>query len=178
MKNTRNILAALCVLFSCGYSGAADKLNTSPLVTLTMPDGSKVAAELALTPQSQARGLMFREELPDNAGMIFVFKNVEIRTFWMKNTFISLDIVFLDAGMKVQNIFHRVPRSSAEQPESEVAKVSAPAKYVLELAAGKARKCGLKPGSVIKTSFSLDKPAGAARAVSTGTAVSPRKPAK
>ncbi|OGS11215.1 MAG: hypothetical protein A2234_11045 [Elusimicrobia bacterium RIFOXYA2_FULL_58_8] len=148
--NRKDILAFVLVAALAGYGSAAQKNGKSGLVTLTMPDGSRVEAELALTPQAQTRGLMFKETMPDKAGMLFVFADDEIRTFWMKNTYVSLDIVFLDGDMKVRNVFHRVPRSNPSQPEAEVAKVSAPAKFVLELAAGKARKSRLQPGSVIK----------------------------
>lgn len=175
MKLNKNILAAVLVAAVCGYGRAAEKTRNSALVTLTMPDGSRVEAELALTPQAQERGLMFRENLPDNAGMVFVFKDDDSRTFWMKNTYITLDIVFLDGEMKVRNIFHRVPRSNPEQPEAEVAKVSARARFVIELAAGRAKKCGLKPGSVIKTSFPLVKVPAAALAPSAKKPAAPSK---
>lgn len=120
---------------------------------LKMPDGSKVEAELALTPQMQARGLMYRRELPEGKGMLFVFPEDGPRVFWMKNTFIPLDIVFLDAALKVRNVYHRVPASREDTPELEVAKVSAPAACVLELPSGSARRYGLKPGARIEASF-------------------------
>ena len=151
MKMNKKLLAVLFVAALCGSGRAEEKSGGPGLAALTMPDGSVVQAELALTPQTQERGLMFRETLADDAGMLFVFKEDGPRTFWMKNTYVSLDIVFLDGNMKVRNIFHRVPRSNPEQPEIEVARVSAPAKFVLELAAGKAKKCRLKPDYVIKT---------------------------
>ena len=171
MKNQK-IIAAFLLAILWGPGFAENPKNTA---VLTMPDGSKVEAELALTPQAQERGLMFRESLPDNRGMIFVFKDGGVKTFWMKNTYISLDIVFMDAGMKVTNVYHRVPRSNPEQPEAEVAKVSAPASYVLELAAGKAKKCGLKPDYVVKSSVSFTKKNGPAVKKSTGAAVSAKK---
>ena len=175
MKTPKIIIMAVLVAFFCCSGGAAEKAVTAGLATLTMPDGSKVEAELALTGPAQARGLMYRESLAYNAGMLFVFQSQESRTFWMKNTYISLDIVFLDGDMKVQNIFHRVPRSVPGQPEQELSKVSAPARYVLELAAGKARKCGLKPGSVIKSSFQPAKKAPAAKSASPAAAGRLRK---
>ncbi|PIU18584.1 MAG: hypothetical protein COT18_10235 [Elusimicrobia bacterium CG08_land_8_20_14_0_20_59_10] len=159
------IFAVVFSVISC----AAVLAGTPAGVTvLTMPDGSKVEAELALTPEVQERGLMYRKSLPFDRGMLFVFREGGVKTFWMKNTYIPLDIVFLNAGMKVRNIYHRVPRSDRGQPESQVAKVSAPASYVLELASGKARKCGLKPGFVIKSSVPLEP--GAHPAVKRSTA--------
>jgi len=175
MSIYKNILAAFFAAAACCYGWASENPRNSGRVTLTMPDGSRVVAELALTPQAQARGLMFRENLPDNEGMIFVFKDDAGRTFWMKNTYITLDIVFLDGEMRARNIFHRVPCSNPEQPEEEVAKVSAPARFVLELAAGRAKKAGLKPGSLIKTSFPLIKNPAAAPSAAAKKAVPPKK---
>ena len=87
---------------------------------ITLPDGARVSVELALTPEAQARGLMFRETLPRDEGMLFVFQEEAPRTFWMKNTLIDLDMVFLDAELKVLKVFHRVPRAYKSQPEREI----------------------------------------------------------
>lgn len=123
------------------------------MAELTLPDGFKVRAELALTREAQTRGLMFRRELAADAGMLFVFGSTEPRAFWMKNTFIDLDIVFLDARLEVLKVFHRVPRSYDGQPESELARVASPAACVLELPAGAARAHKLKPGARLKAVF-------------------------
>ena len=120
---------------------------------LRLPDGFRIMAELALTPEQQERGLMFRRKLPADRGMLFVFGDPGVKYFWMKNTFIDLDMVFLDSGLKIVRIFHRVPRSTADQPESEVARSSSPASCVLELAAGTARAHRLQPGMTLKISF-------------------------
>lgn len=152
MKKNRSL--ALLLLLVLG--GAAYALRVPPgarEAELTLPDGTRIWAELALTAAEQERGLMFRESLPADSGMLFVFADGGVKGFWMKNTFVDLDMVFLDAGMKVLRVFHRVPCSRADQPESEVARVSAPAAEVLELAAGTARAHRLKPGSVIRVRF-------------------------
>lgn len=120
---------------------------------LVMPDGAAVLAELALTPAEHARGLMHRTELPAGRGMLFVFSALGARQFWMKNTLIDLDMVFLDPGLKVLRVFHRVPRSSAGTPDAEVARVSGEAALVLEVPAGYARVHGLKPGVKLGVSF-------------------------
>lgn len=120
---------------------------------ISLPDGFRVSAELALTSETQEKGLMFREELAADGGMLFVFGAMAPRTFWMKNTFIDLDIVFIGQDLEVLKVFHRVPRSYKGQPERELARVSARAACVLELPAGTARAHKLKPGARLKISF-------------------------
>lgn len=124
---------------------------------LAFPGGFTVRAELALTAPEQRKGLMFRTGLPEDRGMLFVFSDDGRRDFWMKNTYIPLDIIMLDGGLKVLKIFHKVFPSRPGQPDAEVSVVSAPGRYVLELAGGTAKKRGLKPGSAIKISFPSSK---------------------
>lgn len=128
---------------------------------IILPDGFKVGARLALTPEEHGKGLMFINDLPQNTGMLFVFNDDGVKDFWMKNTFIDLDMVFLSREMKAGRIFHRVPRSFTGQPEAEVARAGAPARFVLELAGGTARAHGLKPGSKLKIYFNKRKKADA-----------------
>lgn len=152
MKKISLLLAALCLL----AAGAAPALQVpagASSAELTLPDGYRITAELALTREAQTKGLMFRRELAPSAGMLFVFGATELRAFWMKNTFIDLDIVFLGEKLEVLKVFHRVPRSFEGQPEGELARVSAPAACVLELPAGAARAHKLKPGSRLKIAF-------------------------
>ena len=153
MKKNKLILAVLLAAAFCGYAAALKIPAGAGLAELVLPDGFKVTAELALTPAQQSKGLMFRPYLAPGAGMLFVFKDPGLKSFWMKNTIIDLDMVFLDADLKVVKVFHRVPRSRTDLPEEEIARASAPASCVLELAAGTARAHGLKPGSLIKISF-------------------------
>ncbi len=120
---------------------------------LGLPDGFKVKVELALTRETQAKGLMFRNELAGDRGMLFVFKEGGEKEFWMKNTFVELDIIFLDRELKIAKVFHRVTPSKPGESDLEVSRVSAPAFCVLELAGGAARRHGLKPGAKLKISF-------------------------
>lgn len=156
MKKNSFLTAAFCLLLPAA-AGALRVPAGAATALLTLPDGFRVSAELALTPEAQARGLMFRKELPEGSGMLFVFGAVEPRSFWMKNTFIDLDIIFLDGDLKVLKVFHRVPRSFEGQPEGELARVSSAAACVLELPAGAARAHKLKPGARLKISFPAEK---------------------
>ncbi|MDA8245078.1 MAG: DUF192 domain-containing protein [Elusimicrobia bacterium] len=151
---TRLSVVLLLPALLCGASGRGLRVpKDAASAVLTLPDGFKVAAELALTPEERERGLMFRKSLAEDRGMLFVFEDGGLKTFWMKNTLIDLDMVFLDGEMKVERVFHRVPRSYGDQPESEVARASSPAWYVLELASGAARSHKLRPGSRLAVSF-------------------------
>lgn len=144
--------ALLCAL--CASAAALAVPKGAKTAELTLPDGYRVKADLALDRESQARGLMFRESLPAGYGMLFVFPEDGVKQFWMKNTFVDLDMVFLDADLKVLKVFHRVPRSSgAGQPEPELARASAPARCVLELPAGAARAHKVRPGAALRISF-------------------------
>jgi uncharacterized membrane protein (UPF0127 family) len=105
----------------------------------------RVDVELALTPADQAKGLMFRKTMGDHAGMFFVFDQDEIRSFWMRNTLIPLDMVFIDGKLSVVDV-HR----GAKPLDETVISSRKAARYVLEVNAGKADKCRIKAGSKIK----------------------------
>jgi uncharacterized membrane protein (UPF0127 family) len=98
--------------------------------------------ELAVTREEQARGLMFRKTMDDRAGMFFIFKEEELRHFWMRNTLISLDIIFIDSNFLVVDI-HKGAKPLDERAISS----RRPARYVLEINAGKADKCRIKNGT-------------------------------
>ena len=101
--------------------------------------------ELAVTPAEQERGLMFRKTMDDHVGMFFIFDRDEIRHFWMRNTLIPLDMIFIDNIYIVVDI-HR----GAKPLDEKVISSRKPARYVLEVNAGKADKCRIKPGTKVK----------------------------
>lgn len=137
-------LALLALLCACG---PYDK------TTITLPNGFTVRAEIADTPQKAELGLMNRDSLGEHKGMIFPFKEEDSRLFWMKNTFINLDIIFITADKKISSISENVPRSYQNTPENEVALAGGYGMYVLELPAGTAQQQNLKEGDVLQ--FSL-----------------------
>ncbi len=97
--------------------------------------------ELAVTPEEQAKGLMFRRELPEGQGMLFDFHHEEPSTFWMKNTYVSLDMIFIRGDGRILRIAENtVPLSEALVPSG------GPVRAVLEVVAGTAKKFGIAPG--------------------------------
>lgn len=103
-----------------------------------------IAVELARSQQEISNGLMFREQLPENAGMLFVFPEESPRSFWMKNTLIPLDIVWLDSTQKIIFIKENAQPCTTETCESFAP--SAPALFVLEANTGFAQENKLAVG--------------------------------
>ena len=91
---------------------------------------------------------------PENKGMLFVFNQEEEQAFWMKNTLIDLDIIFIGADKKVNSVEPEVPHSYTYTPDDEVAYSLGYGQYVLELPSGASAKHGIKTGS--KLHFSTD----------------------
>ena len=138
MKTTK--LFALCAsAILCGHVFAAD-------TTVTLK-GHKFDVEQANDPASQERGLMFRDSMPDDHGMIFNFADEQPRTFWMKNCRMPLDILYFDANYKLVSMQQRVPACRSDPCPTYPSE--GPAQYVLELNAGVADKLGVKPGDVL-----------------------------
>jgi uncharacterized membrane protein (UPF0127 family) len=105
----------------------------------------RVSVELATTPQEQARGLMWRERLEPDHGMLFVFEEEEPMSFWMKNTPLPLDIIYMDRnGVVVSIARDTTPFSTASIPSH------VPAKYVLEVAAGFSYRHGVEVGTRVE----------------------------
>ncbi len=103
------------------------------------------AVELAQTPEDRQTGLMFVEHMPMFSGMLFIFDTMAPRAFWMQNTLISLDIIFVDDQGQVVNIAKdAVPGDLTSLPSD------GPAQFVLEINAGLSSRLGIEPGSVIR----------------------------
>jgi hypothetical protein len=100
--------------------------------------------EVVSTPETQARGLMFRDSLPWDQGMLFVYDKLQPLAFWMKNTTIPLDIAFISAEGMIVEIFSMTPLSEKTRSSR------APALYALEVNLGWFRKNGIKVGDRIR----------------------------
>ena len=102
-----------------------------------------INVEVVQKSEELSRGLMFRESLPDDAGMLFVFGRTDIYPFWMKNTLIPLDIIWIDQDVIV-DIAPNLPVDLSESPPSYIPKTAA--NFVLEVNGGFARSRGFKIG--------------------------------
>lgn len=112
------------------------------VVLVHTPSGPlRFPVELALSDGERQRGLMFRERLDDDAGMLFVFEREKIQSFWMKNTRLPLDMIFISDDGTIAGIVE-----NAEPSTTASRRVARPSRYVLELIAGSARARGLAAG--------------------------------
>jgi hypothetical protein len=122
----------------------------TPPPACVAPDDSRIVLELALTDAEKAQGLMFRDALAADRGMLFVFPTDGIHPFWMKNTFIPLDMVWLSAAGAVVEVRADVPPCRLDPCPSYAN--DRPARAVLELAAGTAARHRIAPGAALRCS--------------------------
>jgi len=131
----------LCLaLFACTACMAK-----SPYVTLK---NERFMVELAETSEKQALGLMFRDQMPGDHGMLFLFPGEAMRSFWMKNTRIPLDIFYFDEELKLVSVSENTRPCRTQRCPGYPS--TGPAKYVLELNAGKAAELGVKTGDILE----------------------------
>jgi len=141
--------ALLVLLLAATTAGRAEELT----VRITPAAGSApftVHAEVVRTPEAQARGLMGRHHLAADRGMLFLFPDERPRTFWMKNCFIALDMLFADGDGRVVHVQHDAPPCPSVVLQCPTYPSEAPAATVLELPAGTAAAHHLEVGSRIR----------------------------
>lgn len=142
--STRKYVLVFLALFflSCGHG---DK--TVSVEVQSGPSGEVLGvfqAEVADEADERAMGLMFREELGKNEGMLFIWQENTTGSFWMQNTLISLDIIFIDADHKIINIVREaVPQTTTPR------KPAGPYRYVLEIPGGRAAQLGIQAGDKV-----------------------------
>jgi len=108
---------------------------------------NKFIVEVADTEEARIKGLMFRESIPDNYGMLFVFDEENIRSFWMKNTLIYLDIIYLNKNKRIVDMYINVPPCNNDPCQNYIS--AEPAKYVLELKGNRVKDLNLKKDDFI-----------------------------
>ena len=134
------VLGLLAALLTAAFAG--DMVFGRAEVRIGTAAGVRLFhVELAETPEQRARGLMFRRTLAPDAGMLFLFPERERPTMWMANTWLPLDMLFVAADGRIVHLFaNAVPRSRLTISSPR------PARMVLELGGGTARRLGIAPG--------------------------------
>jgi uncharacterized membrane protein (UPF0127 family) len=149
VRSAASLAVAVAVALACRSSSSSrpDARAAQPRVAIESPSGraSAVDVEVASAPAEQERGLMFRRELPPDAGMIFVFSGESEHVFWMKNTYIPLDMIFIADGGAVVGIVE-----GAEPMTTTPRTVHAPSRFVLEVNGGWSAAHGVKPGDLAR----------------------------
>jgi uncharacterized membrane protein (UPF0127 family) len=142
----RGALAALAI--ACLAALPATRLaalSPGELVILTARGPARFTIELADTPEARAKGLMFREAMPSDHGMLFDFQTEQPVAFWMKNTPLPLDMLFIDAQGRIVRIApDTTPYSEEPIPSGR------PIRAVLEVNAGTAERLGIEPGARVR----------------------------
>ncbi len=120
-------------------------MERSELVIETGNEAHRFSVELARTSEERAVGLMYRDRLPPDAGMLFVNDREQVVGMWMKNTLIPLDMLFIGSDGRILQIVERtVPLST------RLIKSKQPVRAVLELNGGTADRLGIKPGDRVR----------------------------
>jgi len=149
---------ALTIAVVLGAAGTACKTDgaksaappaagaAAPVVSIETADRKlPFRVEVALTPEEHQRGLMYRQHLDPDAGMLFVFPEPRVQVFWMKNTFIPLDMIFIGADLRIAGIVENaVPETTVER------KVDRSSQYVLEIGGGLSAKLGIRAGQLVE----------------------------
>jgi len=137
------VAVAACLVASPPTARSAEK----QILEIASKTGVHVfSIELAVTDEERSRGLMFRRSVPESYGMLFDFKRDQEVTMWMRNTYVSLDMIFIQSDGRIRRI--------AENTETESDKIipsGGQVRAVLEVAAGTARKLGIEPGDRVAT---------------------------
>ncbi|MDR3387480.1 MAG: DUF192 domain-containing protein [Rudaea sp.] len=140
------LLGATILCLSAALCACAARAS-GPSVELK---GQHFGIEIAADDASRERGLMFRDSMPADHGMLFVFDRPEVQQFWMKNTHIPLDILYFDQNYRLVSMSQRTPPCHSMGNDCPVYPSSGPAQYVLELNAGTADKLGVTAGDELK----------------------------
>ncbi|HRE91755.1 MAG TPA: DUF192 domain-containing protein [Myxococcota bacterium] len=147
-------LVLMSLLSACKDTPAAGPTAPAPTAPVTRPGPKvvfptksgpiEVSVVIARTSEELQRGLMFVDKLEAGRGMLFLMPERRIQRFWMKNTYIPLDMIFIDEDLKVVGLVENA------EPHSETSRfVDHPSRYVLEVRGGYAKKVGIEPGQTV-----------------------------
>ena len=139
------LLSFLIALFLTSHVAMANTFSQGTLEIQTESDVLEFHIEIADDEVERSRGLMFRESLDEMSGMLFIYPSPRVASFWMKNTLISLDMVFIDAEGRVASIAAETMPLSLKSVSSGV-----PVLTVLEIDGGDAERLGISVGDTVK----------------------------
>lgn len=137
----RGWLAAILVVSFAAAGAPARAASVQPLEIVTKNGVQVFSVEMATTEQEKQTGLMYRKELADGKGMLFDFNPEQEISMWMKNTYVSLDMIFIRADGRILRI-----AENTEPLSTRIVSSQGPARAVLEVVAGTAQKYGIRPG--------------------------------
>ena len=142
------LLIVLVAPVATGTADGSDRLPVEQVVVTTAQGDISFDAEIAITDETRSRGLMFRRSMGEREAMLFYWDSPEPISMWMRNTYISLDMLFADAeGVVVHVAADTVPHSL------DVISAGREVSAVMEVVAGTAARLGIKPGSRLKHRF-------------------------
>jgi uncharacterized membrane protein (UPF0127 family) len=145
MRLSRSCFFLVLFVLSSIFNPAA--CSPQPRVIISTKEGRElpIGVEIADTPAKRTLGLQYRQELAEDRGMLFLFPAEKIQSFWMKDTPISLDMIFIGSDRKIVGIVHEaVPFSTASLS------VPSPSQFVLEIKGGLSRKKGITVGDAVR----------------------------
>ena len=145
MKNMHLHAIECAAMLSACIGATSAAAAALPVITVQAPT-AVLKLEVAQAEADRMRGLMGRRSLAEHQGMIFVFGSDADQHFWMKDTLIPLDMVFVSAKGKVTSISDHVPAVTAGESDTDVPRRAGSGRFVLELPAGEALRDGLKAG--------------------------------
>ena len=140
LSPVRAVLAILLLFVGCARDVGGARLEVHPLVV----GNQRIRVEVAATPADRRLGLMHRKSMPEDYGMLFIFRAERVRSFWMKNTPLPLSIAFADSGGKIVHIADLEPHST------ELVWSGSPAKLALEMNRGWFARRGVFVGDAIQ----------------------------
>ena len=143
MSTFRFLSVAVCCVILLGVAAC----RAEPRVTIATRDGRQIgfAVEIADTPSKRALGLQYRNDLAPDRGMIFLFPVESIQSFWMKNTPLPLDMIFINRDLKIVGIVEQTVPFSLDSRS-----VNAPSQFVLEINGGLAKRHGMNAGDSVR----------------------------
>jgi len=146
MNSKKYFPLLLVLLFNAGFAACSQQKFKTTVLTIERENAQavEITVELASTDEERAQGLMFRKQLPDGQGMLFVFDRDQPLSFWMKNTVIPLSIAFIASDGRILEIKDMQPNDLSS------VKSSRSARYALEVPQGWFGRVNVKAGDVVK----------------------------